>query len=112
MEVINQDKPAHKEPALQKSFNILIADDQPDNLTLLKCDLGNEGYSYSMAKDGLETLEKARNELPDLILLDVNMPHKDGFTVLKEILEDPAIQHIPVIILTATRATLMEINPG
>jgi len=109
---MNQDKPAHKEPALQKSFNILIADDQPDNLTLLARYLGNEGYSYTMAKDGLETLEKARNELPDLILLDVNMPHKDGFTVLKEIREDPAIQHIPVIILTATRFSPTEIQSG
>src|SRR6185503_5673115 len=109
---MNQDKPAHKEPALQKSFNILIADDQPDNLTLLARYLENEGYSYTMAKDGLETLEKARNELPDLILLDVNMPHKDGFTVLKEIREDPAIQHIPVIILTATRFSPTEIQSG
>jgi len=109
---MNQDKPAHKEPALQKSFNILIADDQPDNLTLLARYLENEGYRYTMAKDGLETLEKARNELPDLILLDVNMPHKDGFTVLKEIREDPAIQHIPVIILTATRFSPTEIQSG
>jgi signal transduction histidine kinase/DNA-binding response OmpR family regulator len=112
MQEMNQDKPAYKEPALQKSFNILIADDQPDNLTLLARYLGNEGYSYIMAKDGLETLEKARNELPDLILLDVNMPHKDGFTVLKEIREDPAIQHIPVIILTAARLAPSEIQSG
>ena len=112
IEEMNQDKPVYKEPALQKSFNILIADDQPDNLTLLARYLGNEGYSYIMAKDGLETLEKARNELPDLILLDVNMPHKDGFTVLKEIREDPAIQHIPVIILTATRFSPTEIQSG
>ena len=50
--------------------------------------------------------------MPDLILLDVNMPHKDGFTVLKEIREDPAIQHIPVIILTATRFAPTEIQSG
>ena len=46
---MNQEKPA-KEPALQKSFNILIADDQPDNLTLLARYLGNEGYSYITGK--------------------------------------------------------------
>ena len=74
--------------------------------------LENEGYGYIKAKDGLETLEKVRNELPDLILLDVNMPHKDGFTVLEEIRADPAIQHIPVIILTAARLDPTEIQSG
>ena len=112
MQEIDQVKPVYKEPAVQKSFNILIADDQPDNITLLARYLGNEGYSYIQAKDGIETLERVRNELPDLVLLDVNMPHKDGFAVLKEIRADPATQHIPVIILTAARLDPAEIQSG
>ena len=111
MDEISQAEPACQQAA-QKSFNILIADDQPDNLLLLSRYLGNEGYGYITAKDGLETLEKVRSEMPDLVLLDVNMPHKDGFAVLEEIRSDPSIQHIPVIILTAARLDSSEIQSG
>ncbi|HLO28442.1 MAG TPA: EAL domain-containing protein [Anaerolineales bacterium] len=112
IEKINQAKPAPKGPVSLKKFTILIADDQPDNLTLLTRYLENEGYNYIEARDGLETLEKVRKEMPDLILLDVNMPNKDGFTVLEEIRTDPAIRHIPVIILTATRLDAIEVQFG
>ena len=112
IEKINQAKPAQKELALQKAFTILIADDQPDNLLLLTRYLEGEGYNYIKAKDGLETLEKVRNETPDLVLLDVNMPNKDGFAVLEEIRADPATRHIPVIILTATRLDAIEMQFG
>jgi signal transduction histidine kinase len=109
---LHQTRPANKERTSQKPFNILIADDQPDNLNLLARYLENEGYGYIKAKDGLETLEKVRSELPDLVLLDVNMPNKDGFAVLEEIRSDPAVQHIPVIILTAARLDATEMQSG
>lgn len=112
MAKINQAKPAQKERGLQKPFTILIADDQPDNLLLLTRYLEGEGYNYLKAKDGLEALEKTRSETPDLILLDVNMPNKDGFAVLEEIRNDPAIRHIPVIILTAARLDAIEMQFG
>jgi CheY-like chemotaxis protein len=66
---MNQVNPAYKERSSQKSFTILIADDQADNLTLLARYLENEGYGYIKAQDGLETLEKVRSELPDMVLL-------------------------------------------
>lgn len=109
---LKQAKPGRLESGSKKSFNILIADDRPENLLLLSRYLGNEGYGYIMAKDGRETLDKVRSELPDLVLLDVNMPHKDGFAVLEEIRSDPATQHIPVIILTAARLDAAEIQSG
>jgi signal transduction histidine kinase/DNA-binding response OmpR family regulator len=96
----------------KKKFKILVADDRPDNITLLTRYLEYEGYEYIAASDGLETLDKVRDELPDLVLLDVNMPHKDGFTVLKEIRSDPAVQHIPVIILTAARLGSSDVQSG
>lgn len=111
IEKISQAKSPQKEPASQKDFTILIADDQPDNLTLLARYLENEGYRYIQASDGLETLENVRRALPDLVLLDVNMPQKDGFMVLEEIRADPAIKHIPVIILTA-RLDPMQVQLG
>ncbi len=49
----------------------------------------NEGYSFITASNGVETLEKVRSEMPDLVLLDVNMPNKDGFEVLAEIRKGP-----------------------
>ncbi|MCL4528949.1 MAG: response regulator [Chloroflexi bacterium] len=87
----------------QGIFKILIADDVPDNVSLLSRYLQREGYAFVTASNGVETLEKVRSQMPDLILLDVNMPEKDGFEVLKEIRSDPLIEHIPVIILTAAR---------
>ena len=95
--------------ALENSqrFKLMIADDMPDNVTLLSRYAKNEGYDYVTAENGVEVLARARTEMPDLILLDVNMPEKDGFTALEELRADPAICHIPVIILTAARP-----NPG
>lgn len=80
---------------------ILVADDLLDNVTLLRRYLQNEGYLCMTASNGVETLAKMRAEMPDLVLLDVNMPVKDGFETLQEIRSEPTLAHIPVIILTA-----------
>lgn len=112
IEELQQTEPARKTLTSRKSINILIADDQPDNLSLLARYLDNEGYGYIKAKDGIEALEKLHGELPDLVLLDVNMPNMDGFAVLKEIRSDPTTQHIPVIILTAARLDAADVQSG
>lgn len=112
MHEMSHAKPVPTTPAPLKSFTILIADDQPDNLTLLARYLSNEGYKFIKAKDGVETLAIVRSDMPDLVLLDINMPRKDGFAVLEEIRADPAIQHIPVIILTAAKLELTDIQSG
>ena len=102
-----------KAPAIEvEPFKILIVDDMPDNVTLLSRYMNNEGYTYVTAFNGAEALEKTRTEMPDLILLDVNMPDKDGFAVLKEIRADPIIEHIPVIIFTAARLHPDQIQTG
>jgi signal transduction histidine kinase/DNA-binding response OmpR family regulator len=93
-------------------FTILIADDMPDNVTLLSRYMKNEGYGFITAFDGEQALEKTRAEMPDLILLDVNMPKKDGLTVLREIRTDPSIAHIPVIIFTAARLHPDDVQAG
>lgn len=91
-------------------LKILVADDLPDNVSLLMRYLTNEGYACISARDGEEALAKARAEMPDLVLLDMNMPVKDGFETLQEIRSDPAIGHIPVIILTAARIEPMDMQ--
>jgi CheY-like chemotaxis protein len=109
----SQSAPAQQvEKDHRKAFRILIADDNPDNVTLLARYLQNEGYDHISAFDGMETLQKTRVELPDLVLLDINMPKMDGFTALQEIRSDPAIQHIPVIILTAARLDPIDVQSG
>jgi DNA-binding response OmpR family regulator len=81
--------------------SILIVDDEPDVRDYLKKRLEGRGYAVSTACDGIEGLEAATQTLPDLILLDVMMPNKDGFSMLKELQANPATQRISVIMATA-----------
>ena len=111
-EMKHSSKPVKKVSEGKKKFKVLVADDKADNVTLLTRYLEYEGYENVTASDGLETLNKVRDEMPDLVLLDVNMPNMDGFTVLQEIRSDPAIQHIPVIILTAARLDPADVQSG
>ncbi len=79
---------------------VLVADDQPHIVRLIQVNLEKVGYRVVTAADGLEALRKVREEIPDLVILDVIMPHKDGFEVLREIKGDPALADVPVIMLT------------
>jgi signal transduction histidine kinase/DNA-binding response OmpR family regulator len=111
-EMKHASRPVKTTPIRRKNFKVLIADDEEDNITLLIRYMVNEGYEHVSAKDGVEALNMARIEMPDLILLDINMPNKDGFAALEEIRSDPAIQHIPVIILSAARTDPADIQSG
>ena len=80
---------------------ILIADDNPANVDILAMRLESHGYEIVTAFDGAEALAKARDELPDLILLDVMMPKLDGFSVCREIKGDERLPFMPIILVTA-----------
>ena len=80
--------------------NLLVADDEPDMLRFLKSQLKRIIMS-SRLSDGAMAVEKATQHLPDIILLDMNMPEKDGLQVCRELREQAATQSIPIIILTA-----------
>ncbi|MFA5117863.1 MAG: response regulator [Candidatus Omnitrophota bacterium] len=80
---------------------ILIVDDEPDVIFFVKKQLEAQGYEIITASDGDEGLRKAREDNPGLILLDVVMPHRDGFSVLHELQLDDQTKNIPVIMLTA-----------
>lgn len=84
-----------------KTRKILIADDEPDILEILKYNLSNEGYEVITAKDGDEALEKARRTQPDLIVLDVMMPRKTGVEVCQLLRAQPAFKETLIIFLTA-----------
>ena len=80
---------------------ILVADDEPYILMALTDAVEMEGYDCVTAINGKEAVEKAREELPDLILLDIMMPYKDGYEVCEELKADDQTKDIPVIMLTA-----------
>jgi signal transduction histidine kinase len=105
-------QPAASPSAARAHFKILIADDRADNLQLLATRLEAEGYNFVTASDGEETLRLVHEASPDLVLLDVNMPRKDGFEVLREIRADSRVSHIPVIILTAARIEPRDVRQG
>lgn len=80
---------------------ILIVDDIPDNLRLLSTTLTNQGYKVRCAKNGSIALMGARNDLPNLILLDINMPDMNGYKVCEQLKADELTSDIPVIFLSA-----------
>jgi len=80
---------------------VLVVDDEPDVLLLCRVNLEFEGYDVVEAHDGIEALEQIRQTSPDIVLLDVMMPRKDGWQVLAEIKADPDLKDIPVVMLTA-----------
>ena len=80
---------------------ILIADDNENIREALTYLLEDEGYKLWMAKDGAETLEKARDVHPDILFLDIMMPIMNGYEVCRVIKSDPELKKIYVIMLTA-----------
>lgn len=80
---------------------ILIIDDEQDLVEIIKIRLSFEGYSVIWAYDGLKGLELAQNDSPDLIILDVMLPHLNGFAVCSLLKGHEQYRRIPVIILTA-----------
>jgi two-component system alkaline phosphatase synthesis response regulator PhoP len=80
---------------------ILIVDDDPDLVEAVTIILESKNYDVAAAYGGIEGLQKAKTEKPDLIVLDVMMPDKDGYTVCKELKTDPNLGKIPVLLLTA-----------
>lgn len=80
---------------------ILIADDDPEILTMLGIRLSKKGYQVLEAVDGNQTLALARKHHPDLVLLDVMMPGKNGWEVAKELRADEQFSNVGIVMLTA-----------
>ena len=82
-------------------ISVLIAEDEPHILTLVKFKLRDAGFTVLTAEDGKKALEIARSDRPDIILLDVMMPFLNGYEVLERLKQDERLKDIPVIMLTA-----------
>lgn len=83
---------------------VLVVDDEPDTLELIEFNLRNAGYDVIAAADGAEALKKARDNAPDLIILDVMLPELDGLEVCKILRANPSTAQIPILMLTAKAA--------
>lgn len=79
---------------------VLVVDDEPDAIEFVTAVLEEAGYEVCSASDGVEGLAMARQERPDLVILDVQMPEKDGFATFADMRKDPELKSTPVIILT------------
>ena len=92
------------------SPKILIADDQESMLELMSSMIEFEGYVISLAQGGKEAIDKASTEIPDAIILDLNMPDVSGFEVIKALKKNPQTVDIPVIVCTSKDLSMQEMK--
>ena len=91
-------------------YKILIVDDEPDIVDFIGYNLVTAGFSVAKASDGLEAIRKAREFRPDLILMDVMMPGKDGIQAVRELRQMPDFAHTAILFLTARSDERSEIT--
>ncbi len=92
------------------THKILLVDDEPDILDFLSYNLKKEGYTVFTANNGVEAIEKAKKELPHLIVLDVMMPEMDGIETCRQIREIPALDGSVITFLTARNEEYTQIS--
>ncbi len=80
---------------------VLVVDDDPDLVETVALNLEAKGYRVGKAFDGVEARQSVEAERPDLIVLDVMMPRKNGYELCEELKHDPAYRGIPIVMLTA-----------
>jgi DNA-binding response OmpR family regulator len=93
------------------SKSVLIADDEPNIVISLEFLLEQAGYRIRVAHDGQEALEAIQRQPPDLVLLDVMMPQLSGYDLCQKIRENPAWQHMRIVMLTA-KGREVEVSKG
>jgi DNA-binding response OmpR family regulator len=93
-----------------KKPTLLIADDDPEILTMLSLRLGKKGYDVIEAADGIQTLRQAREKKPDLVILDVMMPGKNGWEVARELRADAELRNVGIVMLTAIGEKVNELT--
>ena len=82
--------------------SVLVVDDNEQNLYLLQALFSGHAYAVSIAADGVEALEKARESHPDVIITDILMPRMDGYALCRQWKLDEKLRHIPLVFYTGT----------
>lgn len=89
-------------PSAPEPPRVLSIEDDPAMGQFLRAVFTVQGFTFELATDGRQGLALARKRRPDLVILDLLMPYKDGFEVLRELKQDPRTQAIPIIILSSS----------
>jgi len=92
--------------------HVMVVDDEPEIVKMVQKIMESRGHRVTTAKDGLEAVETAKRERPDVMILDLNLPKIDGFEVCKRIKSDADTKHIPVVMLTAAYVTVQDAEKG
>lgn len=95
-----KDVPGEGQPSDGK-FLILVVDDSADNLAVISLDLQEQGYRVVTASNGEDAIAIATQTMPNLILMDINLPELDGLAATRRIRENEALREVPVIAITA-----------
>jgi len=89
---------------MEQRPRILVVDDDPDIVEAITTVLESvEEYDVRTARDGLECMQTVKEDLPDLLILDLLMPRMDGFAVVRDLRENPRYRKLPIMILTSVR---------
>ena len=91
---------------------ILVVDDEPDIVRVVVRIMEARDHTVRTAHDGFEALEKVREEPPDVIILDLNLPGMNGFEVCKRLRGDPATRAIPIVMMTAAYVSIDDARRG
>ena len=89
---------------------VMLVDDDPNTITFLSAVLQDYGYEVRSADNGSDGLKALKEAVPDLLILDVMMPKKSGFTLFKQIRRDEGLKKLPVLMLTGVAQSLQEMD--
>jgi len=95
---------AMTQPSEPNGKRILIVDDEPSIVRLLKVNLERQGYSIETAENGVQALAKIMAAYPDLLISDVMMPEMDGLELVEHVRRHPALRDLPIVLLTQKSA--------
>ena len=97
----SRDVAEEKGQQTESKFLVLVVDDSPDNVAFISLDLQQQGYRVVTASNGEDAIAVATQTLPNLILMDINLPNLDGLGATRRIREATALRDVPVIAITA-----------
>ena len=95
-----------------KQIKVLMAEDEPEVLSIMSRKVAAEGYTVITANDGEDAWEKIQRESPDVIVLDLIMPKRNGFEVLRRVREQPTSGHWQPVIIVSAKRELEDLQEG
>ena len=98
---LNQTPSSRERQSIEPKFLILVVDDSADNVAVISLDLQHQGYRVVTASDGEDAVTVAMQMLPNLILMDINLPTLDGLGATRRIRETDALRDVPIVAITA-----------